>query len=162
VCIGKCSKRTEVVNIRLTAIKGLEWCTTSECRGWQDISDMGRVEDGPTPERVGKSTKMVATEGTGDNSLVATFSNPVLLGRIGHGGLVLNAMVSQVGEELLRHILAATITAEALEAVPRLCLKPGKEAFETAKNIRFMTHQVDGRIPREVVSEDNKVRVTSR
>jgi hypothetical protein len=29
VCIGKCSKRTEVVNIRLTAIKGLKWHMTS-------------------------------------------------------------------------------------------------------------------------------------
>lgn len=53
-------------------IEGLKRGLAIECGGREDISDMCRVKDGPSPEGAQEATKVMATECPGDNGLVTT------------------------------------------------------------------------------------------
>jgi hypothetical protein len=96
VGISETPKRAKVADVRLPTIEGLEWGATSKGRGWQNISDVSRVEDCPTPEGVQEPTQVVSAESAGNNCLVAIFSYTILLGCIRHGGFMFNAVLSEV------------------------------------------------------------------
>jgi hypothetical protein len=57
--IGKTTEWAEVADVWFVTVEHLEWGATSERGGWEHVLDVGRVENGPPPERTGEATQMV-------------------------------------------------------------------------------------------------------
>jgi len=155
--ISKCPKGTEIVDGWLTTVESFERSLTSQCQRWEDIPDMCRVEDGPTPERMWKAAEMMATECTSDERLVTTLSNTILLRGIRHGGFMLNAAFSKVAGKIMGNVFTTIVTVEMLDTATRLRLDPRQKMFERVQSVGLAVHEVDQGIPGVVISEHNKI-----
>jgi hypothetical protein len=122
VRIGKAAKGTEVAEVGQSTIEGFEGSATSERGRGEHILDVRWVEDGPAPERSREATQMVCAEHACDHRLVTAFGNAVLLGGIGHRGLVLDPMLREVVKEIPRHILTTIVATQTLDAFSGLGL----------------------------------------